>query len=145
MAGSREADQEIGALAENLPDALDIRVHVDGTLRKLNANSLLGVRLDYRVDGKYTNAVLIHGPYQGLDLYDARRTAAFPWGTMRQATTARAVPDLRQFRVPVRELAPKGWKGEAQITFLMQNAGEGARAKFVVRRVPAADSSASAR
>jgi xylan 1,4-beta-xylosidase len=133
MADSQRADQEIGALVEALPDTLDVAVEVDGKLRKQDANSLLAVRLDYRVNGKYIKSVLFHGPYGGVDLYDKKRTAVMPWGFKQQPDSAAAVADLSKFQIAVKKYAPADWAGTVHITFLMQNAGSGTRARIAVR------------
>lgn len=133
MMDETAADQEIGVLADGLPDSLDAVVKVEGKLRKLDANSLLTIRLDYRVEGKYVKAVWLHGPYGGLDLFDRRRTAAMPWGLKRDADQVVAVPDLANFRVPLKTYAPSGWAGQVHISFVMRNAGPGARAKIALR------------
>jgi hypothetical protein len=133
MADRQRADQEIGALVEALPDTLDVAVEVDGKLQKQDANSLLAVRLDYRANGKYIKSVLFHGPYGGVDLYDKKRTAVMPWGFKQQPDSAAAVADLSKFQIAVKKYAPADWAGTVHITFLMQNAGSGTRARIAVR------------
>jgi xylan 1,4-beta-xylosidase len=145
MEDSIEADQEIGVLAEGLPDSLDIGVSADGKLRKVNSNSLLGVRVDYSVDGKFTNSALFHGPLKGMDVYDRSRKAAMPFGTERPADATFAVPDFGHFRLPMREHAPAHWDRTAHLTFIMQNAGTGAMAKFTVRAAAGAAEAVSGR
>ena len=44
-----------------------------------------------------------------------------------------AVTDLAKFQVNLKKYAPAGWNGKAHLTFLMQNAGPGTRAKITVR------------
>jgi xylan 1,4-beta-xylosidase len=122
------ADQRIGILADGLPDTLDIAVKIEGKPQKVDANSLLGVRIDYRVGGQYTKAVLFHGA-----LFDSRRRAAMPWGLKGGPEDIVAVPDFGRFQVPLKEYAPSGWGGKVHISFLMQHAGPGARARFTVR------------
>ena len=103
-------------------------------MRHHDANSLLGLRLDYAVNGKYVKSVLFHGHCgHQPDLYDKKRTAPMPWGTQRVPDTVVAVPNLAQFTVTPQEYAPAGWTGRAQITFTLQNAGAHAQAKFVLR------------
>ncbi len=135
MATEGSADQEVGVTAEDLPDALRLRVQVDGALRKLDRNSLLGVRVDYMVGGAYVESVLFHGPYHdGVDLYDAGRDTPVPWGTGRQADRVIRAPDVAEFSIEVAALAPAGWSGRAQLTVIMQNTGPGTRAKVSVYR-----------
>ncbi len=133
MGKETEADQEVGVLAGDLPDNLDVKVIVEGTLQKLDHNSLLGIRIDYEVDGSYSRAILFHGPYNGIELYSKDRNAAYPWGTQKEADEILVVEDLGKFQVPLKENAPRGWKGKAHIGFIMQNAGPGTRAKIILR------------
>ncbi len=133
MATAREADEEVGVTADALPRTLSVTTTVDGLLRKLDANSVLGVRVDYMVGGAYTSSVLFHGPYNGVDLYDPARGAAMPWGSGRRPDHVARVPNLAHFRVGIAALAPPHWGGRAQITFILQDAGRGARATMVVR------------
>jgi xylan 1,4-beta-xylosidase len=133
MADDRRADQQIGVLAEGLPGTLSFDVKVEGKLQKLDVNSALGVRVDYSMNGKYVRAVQFHGPYGGVDLYDKARTALTPWGLKQKPDDVVAVADLAKFQADLKKYAPAGWTGKAHITFVMQNAGAGTRAKFTVR------------
>lgn len=128
MASETWADEEVGATVDGLPARLNFQTRIDGTLQKLDANSCACVRLDYQVGSGYTKSVLFHGPYNGsADLYDAARTAPMPWGTQAQPTQVVAVSNLAQFAVDTAAYAPTGWTGRAQVTFMLQNAGPGAR------------------
>ncbi len=134
MAKETIADQEVGVLADDLPDSLSAVVTVEGNLQKLDKNSLLAVRVDYNIEGSYSKAVLFHGPYKGIDLYDSRRDAVFPWGTKNKADQTISVDGLANFKIPLKEHAPADWKGKAHISFIMQNAGAGTRAKIILRK-----------
>jgi hypothetical protein len=133
MADNRLANEVIGVLADTLPDTLDVTVRIDGKLQKLDSNSLLGVRLDYRVNGRYVKSVLFHGPYGGVDLYDKKGSAAMPWGLNPSPDSVVPVGDLGRFQVAIKKSAPAGWAGTVHITFLMRDAGPEARAKIVLR------------
>ncbi len=134
MANNQFADQEVGATVEELPSTLDVAVKVEGKLLKLDANSLLGVRVDYMVDGSYAKGILFHGAYdRGADLYDKDRTAPMPWGTKRQPDQVVAVVNLASFQIKPAEYAPANWRGRVQITFILQNSGVGTRAQIIVR------------
>ena len=128
MEGERAADERVGVLANHLPDSLEVVAQVDGKLQKLDPNSLLGIRVDYRVDRKYTKAVLYH-----CGLYDRSRKDANPWALKAQLDETVAVPNIAKFRIPLREKAPAGWSGEVQLSFLMQDTGPDTRAKFTLR------------
>ncbi len=133
MGTETEADQEVGVLAGNLPDNLNVTVSVEGNLQKLDQNSLLGIRIDYQVDGKYQKSILFHGPCNGIDLYSKDRNAVYPWGTQKVADEVFAANDLSEFQLALKENAPRGWKGKAHIGFIMQNAGTGTQAKIILR------------
>lgn len=132
MAEEEQADQRVGVLAYDLPDALTATVEASN-LRDVDPTSILAVRVDYRVDGEYTHAVLFHGPYEGSDLHDRRGEATNPWGTQRPADEVVKVGDLARFQMPLAEHAPDGWRGTAHITFILRNAGPGAMAKITLR------------
>jgi len=135
MGPETSAEATVGVTAESLPPVFTVSAQTDRPLTRLDADSLLGVRLDYQVGGAYTKSVLFHGPLRGgPDLYDARRSAPLPWGTKRQPDEAVRVADFSHFTVTPRAHAPAHWTGRAQITFLMQNTGAGTRAKIVVRK-----------
>jgi hypothetical protein len=123
------ADQEVGVLASELPDVINVRVTVDGRLQRIDKNSLFGIRIDYQVDGVYISSVLYHGPIDGVDLYSKKRTALFPWGTGRKADKVISIGNFSNFPIALKANAPAGWTGKAHIAMIMQNAGKGVRAK----------------
>ncbi len=135
MGKDEKADQEVGVVADNFPDILKVKVNTEGKLQKIDNNSLLGLRVDYKVNGLYTKSILFHGPLMGLDLYDVKRDAAFPWGTLKEAEMDLKVKDFSEFNLRLKENAPAGWKGKGHIAFIMQNTGIGTRAKFMIRKV----------
>jgi len=141
MADNAAANEQIGVLAEDLPDALDVTVDVEGELHAMSENSLLGVRIDYRVGAEeYGRSVLFHGPYEGVDLYQpdtaetlwGGRMPVQPWGLPGDPEVVR-VADFSNFRIPVADQAPEGWTGRAHISFVMLETGADTRAKFKVR------------
>jgi hypothetical protein len=77
--------------------------------------------------------VLFHGPYGGVSLYNPARTATIPWGLKTKPDDAVAVADLARFRVDLKKYAPANWAGKAHLSYIMQNAGVGTRAKITVR------------
>jgi hypothetical protein len=133
MANETLADQEVGVVADKLPDVVNVTVKIEGELKKIDNNSLLGVRIDYQVNGNFVLSVLFHGPYKGIDIYNKKRDALMPWGTKKQADKIIAVNDLSGFRIGLKENAPSGWTGKAHITYIMQNTGAGTRAKITLR------------
>ncbi len=134
MAGEEWGQSMVGVIARDLPEKLSISITVDGELRKLDANSLLGMRLDYEVDNQYAHSVLFHGPHNdGTELYSPRRWATVPWGARPRNDEVVRVTNSAEFEIDVTGHAPPGWTGTALITFILQNAGADVRAKVVVR------------
>ena len=134
MMDNADADERIGVLANNLPETLDVKVKVEGNLQKINSESMLGIRIDYRTNGAYTKSVLFHGPYKGLDLYSQNSSAAIPWDQKEAVDETIAVEDLSSFKIELKKLSTAGWNGTAHISFLMRSAGAGTRAKFTIRK-----------
>jgi xylan 1,4-beta-xylosidase len=136
MAGERQADMEVGVCADQLPAQIRVTTVVEGGLQKLDANSLLGVRVDYGTGGTYAKGVLYHGPYQGgVDLHDYDRTAPTPWGTRAAPDEVVAVDDFADFVLQIKAKAPADWDGRVQILTILQNAGESARVKMTFAAV----------
>jgi xylan 1,4-beta-xylosidase len=128
MGNNQWADQEGGVTAEQLPSVLTFSPTIQGTLTQNDQNSCACIRIDYQVNGSYTKGVLFHGSYNGgIDLYNSARNNSMPFGTKRQADQVVAVPNLAQFSVNLSQYAPSGWSGRAQITFMLQNAGNNTR------------------
>jgi len=122
------ADEAAGVFASDIPDTLRVRYVVSGTPLALDANSLLGMRVDYETSGGFAKSVLWHG-----GLYDPSRSAPYPYGTNLTApTTVISVPDLSDFTADIAGNAPSGWNGRATIVFQMQNTGSGTSASVRV-------------
>jgi xylan 1,4-beta-xylosidase len=134
MAQQPAADEEIGVLADGLPDNLDVDVKLFGRLRKVDVNSLLGMRVDYVTASGAPKSVLVHGPLAGVDLYDPARKAPMQWGYKQKVDTVLPVKDFSSFRIPLKANAPAGWSGEAHLSFIMHNAGAGAVTTITVRQ-----------
>lgn len=110
---------------------LVVCVDADAVLRKVDSNSLLGLRIDYEAGKGYARSVLFHGPCgKNVDLHDPNRSAPVPWGTERAADEVITVADLSQFTLSPAEYAPERWTGRVQISFILHNAGPGTRVKF---------------
>lgn len=123
------ADSRIGIVLEDLPSALALSFLAEGEPRELDANSLLGLRLDYAVGARYERAVLFHS-----GLYSPGRDAAVPWGTGRRADEVVEMADLSTMRLEPSFYAPAGWGGRIILSLMMQNTGAGTRAKVRIRR-----------
>lgn len=126
MAEENQGLAQVGIVAEGLPEKLRVTVATGGAPQRLDSNSVLGLRFDYLGGSNYTHSILYH--QKGL--YDSKRNAPLPWGTMRQADQVVAVPDFSSFGVSPVGSAPASWSGRVEITFLMQNTGSGSRAKI---------------
>ncbi len=133
MNGETLADQEVGVVADRLPDVIKVKVVTGGTLKKVDKNSLLGIRIDYEVNGSFVKSVLFHGPVNGIDLNGKKRVSIFPWGTKKNPDMSVAVNDFSGFDMNLKELSPEGWKGKAHIAYLMENTGGDTNAKFILR------------
>ncbi len=128
--GSQDfADSHIGIVLEDLPSALDVSFVTEGEPRMLDANSLVGLRLDYVADEGDARAVLFHD-----GLYSTERDAKEPWGTERRAEQIVELDDLSMTRLEPALYAPAGWSGRLIMTLMMQNTGAATRAKVVIRR-----------
>jgi xylan 1,4-beta-xylosidase len=133
MGDDEDAEQRVGVLANDLPEVLEAKITVEGKLQKLDKNSLLGIRVDYIVNGAYSKAVLFHGNYKDIDLYSKERNAFSPWGTRKNSDKVIYFNDFSEFKIPLKDNAPEGWNGKAHISFIMQNTGAGTRAKIILR------------
>ncbi len=127
MGGEQWADSIVGVEVEELPDVLYMSFFVDGVLQNLDPNSLLGLRIDYKVNDSYTKGVLFHG-----GLCDSQRSSLLPWGTKGLPEQVIEVTDLSNFEIKPAMYAPQDWNGRAIISFEMQNTGANTRAKVVV-------------
>ena len=128
--GSQDyADSRIGTVLEDVPSVLALSFLTEGSPLQLDANSLLGLRLDYAVGERYTKSVLLHS---GLHIVE--RDSLEPWGTKRQPDQVFAVDDLSNMRLEPAQYAPKDWNGRLILTVMMQNTGAGTRAKVRIRR-----------
>jgi hypothetical protein len=118
----------VGVTVEGLPSKLDVSYQVDGEVQKLDENSVIGLRLDFEEQGRYTKSVLFHG-----GVYDDARSARMPWGTERQADQVVQVDNFTGFQLDPASYAPENWSGRVIVTFLMQDTGAHTRAKITLR------------
>ncbi|MBC8083791.1 MAG: T9SS type A sorting domain-containing protein [Hymenobacter sp.] len=119
-----------GIEATDLPASFYVRYQATGPLTATSANSLAGVRIDFRTPAGYTKSVLFHG-----GIYNAGRTALFPYGTKRPADAVQQV-DLLNFNVRPADYAPAGWDGRVILSAVLQHTGAGSRADVTVRTTP---------
>ncbi|MDB5058392.1 MAG: glycoside hydrolase family 39 [Chloroflexi bacterium] len=126
MGSEQEATALVGATVDHLPALLDVSCRVDDPSEPPRRDTLLGLRVDFQVDGQYTSSVLFN-----VGESEAAIDSAIPWGTARPADQLVRVLDA-SFAVRIAELAPAHWSGRAQLSFVLRNAGRGARAKFSI-------------
>ena len=124
---------QIGSVIDNPTPRLRVRVSASG-LKTQDSNSLLGMRIDFAAKKGYSKSVLYHGGF-----YDTQRNAVLPWGkdgaTADQTIVQKAIDNGRAFEIDLARIAPPDWNRKRVIlTFVMQNAGKDARAKFVLSK-----------
>ncbi len=131
MAGERAANAVVGVRVSDLPSAVDVSVTLGGTPTDNGKDSLLGVSVDYQIRGQCTKSVLFHG-----GMCHPKGVSVLPWGKKSRPDEVVKLPDLSRSRLDLAKHAPKGWRGDAVITFRMHNTGPDTRARFAVRRLP---------
>lgn len=129
MGSDDNSHSQVGVEAESLPNEMEVAFLKNGTLQNIDQNSLLGLRIDYRVAGTYIKGVLFHG-----GIYNASRDAEMVWGTKRQADEVHQVNDS-SFVVHFADYAPANWDGRAIISFIMQNLGANTRAEIIIKKI----------
>lgn len=128
MGAENYADEGTGVVAENVPNNLTVRFNTQGAPQQLDANSLLGVRIDFATASGYSKGVLIHD-----GIYNSARTAPVPWGTQSAANQVVQVASLSNASIDLSSLAPAGWNGRITMSFIAQNLGAGVRSSVSVR------------
>ena len=85
----------------------------------------LGVKLDFQTEQGYTESV-----YYSLDGFQT--DIALPFGSKKLSTSSETLGASGSGSVTIglRGLAPEGWTGRLVVSYLIQNAGAGAIAKF---------------
>ncbi len=127
MGTETQADKEVGVTVADLPATLRFQSKLSGSPKKLDKNTVLGVRFDFQVGDAYTKSTLFYGSANGEALYDAARDQRMPFGTARQADEVVKVTDFADFSVKLADHAPPGATGRVQLTYLLQNTGPGSR------------------
>ena len=146
-AGTQNAGvAQIGAALENPVRRFTVRVKRTGPFAAEGPNSLFGLRLDFGsrgASGGYAaRSVLFHG-----GLYDARRDAVLPWGRGGAAPgAARKEAGMntgKPFVIDLDKIAPPDWDGRrVLVSFILQNAGAGSRARIALTPDAAGDQKA---
>jgi xylan 1,4-beta-xylosidase len=127
MAGETKAVARVGVSAADLPDRLSITTQTDGKL----LGGSISLRIDYRESRGYDKSVVFCGPVS-----DAVRRApgmaddAPPWGTRRRPDEVIEALDADRSqprKINLKDHAPSGWTGRADLTFTLQDAAPTAR------------------
>jgi hypothetical protein len=129
MGREDQALPTVGVSLSGCTNALTVTLKPSGGPRKLDKNSMLGVRVDFQGRGAYTKSVVFHA-----GLYDPARSGALPWGTMQPPTQAVQMPGDTPWKIDLAGLAPRDWSRRVIVTFLMEDCGSGSRAKFTLER-----------
>lgn len=123
----------IGLATRKLQAAIPMRFVVSGAPpenKALSARSAvtLGLRVDYRVGGKYVHSIFIH---------DGRLSGAANvpavWGTRRAPERIVRVKDLSRFVFRPAAYAPPGWDSGAIFSFVLHHAAPGTRLDVYLR------------
>lgn len=128
MANELSAWSQTAVEVDSILHPLHIKFDTDGNFIEYDKNSLLGLRVDFREEGIWTQSILFHG-----GLYNESRDAEMAWGTKREADQVIEVNDLGSFLIDLNEKAPSLWDGTAILTFIMQNTGVRTRAEVKIR------------
>ncbi|MBQ2922876.1 MAG: hypothetical protein IJE60_07325 [Tyzzerella sp.] len=128
--GTGDSDQGRGCTAVTLRDVNDI-IKVtgkqSGELKSIDANSYVGVRVDYHTANGYSYAVQYVEDDQSLS-----RTSEIPFGTSKSADKTETV-NLEDFEINVVKNAPEDWDGQIVITFDIENTGKNTEYKWTMK------------
>ena len=127
MGTDDNSHSQVGVEADLLPDDMEVSFVKDGILKTIDKNSLLGLRIDYRVAGIYTKGVLFHGA-----IYSPDRNAVMAWGTKLQAEEEHLINDS-SYKIHFADYAPVNWDGRVLISFIAQNLGANSRVKIYLK------------
>jgi hypothetical protein len=117
----------IGVNLANCPTNLLVKVQTSGSPRKLDKDSVLAVRVDIFDRNSFTKSLLFHA-----GLYDPTRDGRIPWGTYKAPDQVVKVGADQPWSIDLAGLTSPYWGRRAIVTFILQNAGNGARAKFTL-------------
>ena len=124
---------QIGVVLDHPAGKFVVQVKKEGPFRAQDSNALFGLRLDFSSrNGGWSKSVLFHN-----GLFDKRRSAALPWGK------GGAAPDVallqseinagKPFSVELARIAPPDWdKKRVLLSFTLQNAGRGSKARITL-------------
>ena len=130
-------------LFKDIPDKFRIDVKTDGELQKLDDNSTLAVRLDFRdASSEYVKSVVLHNGIYSKDrdpnAQDERlkNLPPYPWGTEEKPDEVYEF-DKDTWDIDISKYAPEGWNstdGRVLISFEMRNTGANTRAAITLSK-----------
>ena len=124
---------QIGAVLDEPAPRIRVQMKTAGPFVSEDPNSLFALRVDFPDrTGRYHKSILYHGT-----LYDSRRDSRLPWGaggaTADVVDPQPAMNRGRSFLVDLSQVAPPDWSHKrALLSFILQNAGRGSRARFIL-------------
>lgn len=135
-----QASANGSVIFRELPENFKITLKTDGDLQMMNANTSLGVRIDFydEAAGDYTKSVYFHNGYysdrRDPNSQDSKLSTLpyYPWGT-EERPDAVVEFEGNVWDINLMSYAPEGWEcstGKAQISFDMRNTGANTRATF---------------
>lgn len=125
MGSEEKAVSMIGVNLFNCPTNFFAAVQTSGSPRKLDKESVLAVRVDIFDRNVFTKSLLYHS-----GLYDPTRDGRIPWGTFKAPDQVVKVNPDQPWSIELAGQVSQLWGRRAVVTFILQNAGSGARAKF---------------
>ena len=110
----------------SLADALTLDYETWGD-PKAGENAALGLKLDFQTTEGYTKSV-----YYAFDGFETDIT--LPFGTEKKSSSVISLGSLDSgtVNIDLKQVAPDGWTGQMVVSYLIQNAGPEAVAKFVL-------------
>ncbi|MDQ2799778.1 MAG: hypothetical protein M3Y13_09065, partial [Armatimonadota bacterium] len=124
---------QIGGVIADPVQRLSVQVQKSGPFAPQDANSLLGLRVDFPDGtGRYVRSVLYHDR-----LYNPKRNSPLPWGkggaTPDRAIFKAEMDSGKPFAIDLARLAPPNWnRKRILISFILQNAGRDSQARFTL-------------
>ena len=124
---------QIGIVLDHPAPRLAVQVTQQGTFARKDADTLIGVRVDYETGQGWFRSALWHD-----GSYTPRRASALPWGkggaiVDKDYAVSALAQGRGQFIMDVAQNAPRGWDGRIVLTPILQNAGAGVQARLLFR------------
>ncbi len=130
--GSGFAKEGLGSACsvtlENMKgESFNVRYETVGSPSKKSGASMLGVKVDYEVNGSYTKSVYFY-----IDSING--SATIPLGTKKAADQSVSMGSGKgSYALALDTYAPSGWNGRVQIAFVVNDIGRNNGAIFYIR------------